>query len=133
MVVRDWTLPLDEEDLATLVESHRRFSVCREKMRNAGRDVDKVVKVFTKHLRRITTNVLPPPAQVVWAEHIARPLKADPAKPLPERAVAGMRSWPAARIAELAQTVSEIDAVLEIAENEAHHEAIYVEISRAYS
>ncbi len=133
MIVRDWTMPLDDEDRGILAEVHRRFSQCCASLRECDSDIDAAAKALAQHLGQISTRNLPPPAQVLWADRVARPLKVDPAKPLPQRALTGMRSWPAARMTELLEALTEIDEVLEEAENEADHEAIYVEISRTYS
>ena len=81
----------------------------------------------------ITLADLPPAAQPLWSDRVARPLKADAAKPLPQRAIHSFRSWPSSRVNGLQTTLAEIEAILVDIENEALHEAIYVEISRAYS
>ena len=133
MMIRDWTMPLDEEDRATLAKIHRQFSQCCAKLQAADGDVDAAVKAITSDLRKITTGHLPPAARVIWAERIARPMRAEPTKPIPQRVLAGMRSWPSARMAKLIEALAAIQAILKETEEEAQHEAIYVEISRAYS
>lgn len=129
----DWSLPLDAIDLERAVKLHQRFATCCQEMTAKGPCADTVSAAVAAHLTTTTTTELPPAARPIWQERVARPLKADPARPLPERAVAAIRSWPAARAGDLHNALIEIEALIAEAENDAHHEAIYVEISRAYS
>ena len=93
---------------------------------------DRVAEAFGRHVGSTTLATLPETAHIAWRE-IARLLKADATKPLPARAVATIAAWPAARIATLVEHVRTIHAALVQAENDALNEAIYAEISRAYS
>lgn len=132
-MVRDWTMPLDDEDRELLAETRARFEDCLAGIAATERDPFAAAAALEKHLGAVTTGLLPPPAQVLWTERIARALKSDPAKPLPQRAVSAIRSWPLSRIDDLVSVLTQIRAVLVETENEALHEAIYAEISRAYS
>ena len=92
-----------------------------------------LASALSEHLADVQAADLPLAAQVVWVDRIVRPLKADPAKPVPPRAFASIRSWPSARVAQLVATLAEIEAIVEEAFNDAEHEVIYAEISRTYS
>ena len=129
----DWTLPLDAIDLERAMQLRARFTACCSEIAANDSGVDAVAAAIAKHLSPTTSADLPPPARPIWQDRVAHLLKADPAKPLSERAVRSIRSWPSARAVELHAALSEIEAILVEAENEAHHEAIYVEISRTYS
>ena len=98
-----------------------------------GNDADALSAAMAAHLGGLDMAQLPPAAQVVWTERIARPLKADIGKPLPARAIAAIRSWPAARVSQLVEALAEIEAIVVEAYNDAEHEVIYAEISRTYS
>jgi hypothetical protein len=132
-VIRDWTMPLDEEDRALLARTRRQFAECCAEMTAALGDPDAAARAIGTHLGSVSNRVLPPAAQTIWSDRVARPLKTDAAKVLPQRAVAAIRALPARRIAELATALSEITAILVETENEALHEVIYAEISRTYS
>ena len=93
---------------------------------------DRVAAAFVHHLGGVTLAGLPEPAHFAWRD-IARLLKCDPAKSLPPRAIATIAAWPAARIATLVAHMRTVHAALCQAENDALNEAIYAEISRAYS
>jgi hypothetical protein len=133
VIVRDWTMPLDEEDRAILAGIRQRFTDCSRDLAENNNDPDAAAKAVAMHLGAITSRSLPPAAQTIWADRVARPLKSDAAKPLAERAVGAIRASPSRRIAELAAALAEIEAILVETENEALHEAIYAEISRTYS
>ncbi len=110
-----------------------RLEACRAMAAEKGNDADALASAIGEHLARLDPGELPAAAQVVWTERIARPLKADMAKPLAARAVASIRSWPSARVGQIVQALSEIEALVIDAENDAEHEVIYAEISRTYS
>lgn len=129
----DWTLPLDAIDMARAMQLRAQFTACCAEIAAGGRSVDAVAAAIARHLGPTTSADLPPPARPIWQDRVAHPLKADPAKPLPERAIGSIRSWPSARARDLHTALTEIEAMLVEAENEAHHEAIYAEISRTYS
>lgn len=129
----DWTLPLDAVDMERAIQLRAQFTACCSEIAANDRVVDAVAAAITRHLARTTSADLPPPARPIWQDRVAHPLRADPVKPLPARAIASIRSWPSARARELQSALVEIEAILVEAENEAHHEAIYVEISRTYS
>lgn len=132
-VIRDWTMPLDEEDRATLTWIRQRFTECLAGLaKNAG-DPDFAARVVADRLSQVTSASLPSAAQAVWFEKIARPLKTDPARPLTARAIAAVRASPARRIADLTAALAAIEAILVDTENEALHEAIYRDISHTYS
>lgn len=128
-----WTMPMDLEDRERLARTRQRFTDFADLIGDAGGAADAVARSFGRVLAGIALADLPPPAQLQWAERIARPLKTDAMRPIPERAVGAIRSWPSARIADLVAAVAEIETVLVDTENEALNVAIYVEISRTYS
>lgn len=129
----DWTMPMDLEDRAFLARTRQQFSDCCNEIAKQERNADTVAAAVAKHVAMTTTAVLPPSAQAIWIERVARPLRADATKALSERATGAIRSWPSARIGDLVTALTEIEAILVDTENDALHEAIYVEISRAYS
>lgn len=100
---------------------------------HAANSAEAVASAMRRHLAKITVTSLPEAAQLIWRERVARPLKANAEKPLTERAIASIRSWPSQRVAELQAAFTEIEAILEGHENELAHEVIYTEISRTYS
>ncbi len=126
-------MPLDPHDREILAGLRRQFTACTSDIGKPGCTVDSVADAIATHLAAMTTANMPPSAQPIWLERVARPLKVDAAKPLPPRSISAIRSWPAARVSELVAALVAIEAVLVDVENEALHEAIYVEISRAYS
>jgi hypothetical protein len=121
------------EALAAARALRQRFASCTSDIAQGEHKTDAVTSAIGRHLAKTTAGELPAAAELIWRERVARPLKADPTKPLPARAVAAMRSWPSARVEELVAALTEIEATLADAENEAHNEVIYAEISRAYS
>lgn len=129
----DWTLPLDRHDFEQAQALHRRFTACCGEIAETGASVDAIAAAVAAHLEATTIADLPPLARPVWIERVARALKSDPAKPLARRSIAGIRSWPLQRALNLHAALVEIQAIIVEAVNEAHHEAIYTEISRAYS
>lgn len=129
----DWTLPLDRHDFEQAQALHRQFTACCNEIAENGASVDAVAAAVASHLGATTIADLPPLARPVWIERVARALKSEPAKPLAQRSIAGIRSWPSQRVVNLHAALAEIQAIIVEALNEAHHEAIYTEISRAYS
>lgn len=129
----DWTLPLDQEDHAFLASLRQQFTTCCGEIARQSGKADTVAAAVAAHVASTTSAKLPPAARATWELKIARPLKTDVTKPLPARAVNAVRSWPSSRVAELVAALAEIEAILADFENEAMHEAIYTEISRAYS
>jgi hypothetical protein len=85
----------------------------------------------SKHLAHPTVDALPTLAQTHWRD-AARLLKVPADKPVPEKAVASIKSWPAARVSELREHVRQIHAVLEKAENGRLEDEIRDSIRRHY-
>jgi hypothetical protein len=110
-----------------------RLVACREEAAAKGNDADALASAMASHLVQMKAAELPLAAQVIWIDRVVRPLKADAAKPLPARAFAAIRSWPAMRVARLVTVLAEIEGIVIDAENDALHEVIYAEISRTYS
>ena len=129
----DWTMPLDPDDRVLLAKLRQNFATCCSEIAANGRTADAMAAALASHLAATSMADLPPAAQPIWTGRVARPLKSDAGKPLAHRAIAGIRSWPSSRVSDLATALGEIEAILVDVENEALHEAIYVEISRAYS
>ncbi len=111
----------------------KRFASCCADFAGRDADAEAVSSAMARHLGTITAASLPEAAQLVWRERVARPLKANAEKALTERSIAGIRSWPSQRVAELQTALIEIENILEGHENELAHEVIYAEISRTYS
>lgn len=109
------------------------LAACREEAAEKDNTADALSASMGSHLAALRAADLPLAAQVIWIDRVVRPLKADASKPLPVRAFAAIRSWPAARVARLVATLAEIEAIVVDAENDALHEIIYAEISRTYS
>ena len=129
----DWTMPLDPVDRERLAVLRRQFTACRNEIAKQRRNADAVASAVATHLAQTTTADLPPRAQSIWMDHVARLLKGDPAKPLQTRAIDAIRSWPSARVVAFVKALTDIEAILVDTENDALNEAIYAEISRAYS
>ena len=125
----NWQTP-EVEEARALREC---FTACLRAMAENGDGADAIAAAIVAHLATITAARLPLAAQLIWREKVARPLKADAAKPLPQRSVAAIRSWPSARIRDLRAALGDIESLLVDAENDALHEAIYADISRHYS
>ena len=129
----NWSMPMDPDDRAFLARLRQQFSTCCSDIASDSRDADKVATAVAAHIAATTTATLPPAAQPLWTDRVARPLKAEAAKPLSSRSISAIRSWPSSRVGELAMALGEIEAILVDVENEALNVAIYAEISRAYS
>ncbi len=121
------------EELAKATALRERFTTCCLTIGDTTPSADGVAGAIAQHLAETLATELPAAAQIIWHDRILRPLKADVTKPLAARAIGQLRSWPSARVAELARALTEIEAILVDHENEVHHEVIYAEISRTYS
>jgi hypothetical protein len=115
------------------VALRRRFEVVLGAFDSEAHVADAVAAALGANLTTMKAAHLPLAALTIWRDRVLRPLKADTTKPLPARAVASIRSWPASRIVDLRVALVEIHAILADAENDARNEVIYAEISRAYS
>jgi len=110
-----------------------RLAACRTTADDRSGVVDAFASAAAGHLVHINPTELPLAAQTIWTDRIARPLRADPAKPLSEQSVAALRSWPAARLQQLVQAIGEIERFVREAEIDARNEIIRATISREYS
>ncbi len=90
------------------------------------------VGAFARSLGQLRAETLPPAAQPIWRDLVTQLFKADPRKPLPETALAAMRSWPAARIRDLIDRLRRIEAILHDAENEKQNDEIRDGLQRHY-
>jgi len=110
-----------------------RFQTCLGELHVQGGTADALSAAMLRTLAAVRPAELPLAARTIWRERVARPLKADGMKPLPPKAFGLVRSWPTSRVNNLLTALSEIEALLAEAENDARNEVIYAEISRAYS
>jgi len=94
-------------------------------------EVDVVAQAIAVHLATLTVEALPPQVQPHWRD-VARLLKFPADKPIPERAIAAIRSWPAARTVELLALLQAADGILEALENERQEDEIRDSIRRHY-
>lgn len=108
-------------------------SACLAEINAAGASAEAVSGALARHLARTKPADLPEAARALWLEKIARPLKCGAGQPLTPRALAAIRSWPSARIEDLVAALGNFERLLLEAENDAHNEVFYAEISRAYS
>jgi hypothetical protein len=93
---------------------------------------DRVADLIAHHLAATRIEALPPAAQDVWRD-VVRLLKADVRRtPLQEKAIAAIRSWPAARVTELIDALRRIASALDDAENDRQNDEIRVHVARAY-
>ncbi|MBS0242806.1 MAG: hypothetical protein JSS20_11565 [Proteobacteria bacterium] len=92
---------------------------------------DSLATAFTNHLARLTVSQLPSDGQVVWRD-IARLVKFDAEKPVPEKVIAAIRSWPAQRCADLVEHIRRLHAILEKRENERLEDEIRDSIRHHY-
>jgi len=98
----------------------------------AGRaDADMVAAAVAAHLAAITVKALPAAAQPHWRD-LARLLKSPPDKPLPEKSIAAICSWPAARVDEFLTHIRQTRDILEKLENERLEDEIRDNIRRHY-
>ncbi|MGE0699897.1 MAG: hypothetical protein AB7O57_12450 [Hyphomicrobiaceae bacterium] len=74
-------------------------------------DAESLTKAFSAHLANVTTASLPPLVQPMWRD-VARLLKSSADKPIPEAAIAAVRSWPATRLGELVEHIRKASAAL---------------------
>lgn len=95
------------------------------------RDAERVAASFAQHLAPLSTGTLPAPAHGSWRE-VARLLKAPAEKPIPDKAVGAIKSWPGARIGELIAQVEALHEILEKLENERLEDEIRDSIRRHY-
>lgn len=84
-----------------------------------------------QHLGGVEVGALPPAAQVHWRD-VARLLKSPADKPIPDRAIAAIRSWPAARVTELMTHIRKLDEILDALENQRLEDEIRDSIRRHY-
>lgn len=110
------------------------LAACRKA---AGADLassaDAVVTAVMENLASLEPGELPLAAQTIWTDRVARPLRADPTKPLSERDVGGLRSWPSARLGQFLAALAEIEVIVRDEEIDARNEIIRATISREYS
>lgn len=109
-----------------------RLVACREAASGKGSLADRLASAVGEHLAAVNPDDLPETARVIWVDRIARPLKADPTKPLEARAVAAIRASPSARVTGLVEALAEIEEIVRAAEIDARNEVILAEISRSY-
>ena len=92
-----------------------------------------VALAFANHLVTIDPAKLPKAAQPQWHRLVTRLLKvASGQRPLPQRAIAGIASWPSARVAELLALVTAIEAEIARAANDRLIDETNERVSRAY-
>ncbi|MEZ5817344.1 MAG: hypothetical protein R3D44_09700 [Hyphomicrobiaceae bacterium] len=110
-----------------------RLSAC---CADAGREMssaDAMASALSRHITGLKPNELPTAARTIWADRVARPLKASAHKPLSQRSIAMVRSWPSARVEQLAAALAAIAEAVEEAEIDARNEIVRAAISREYS
>ena len=90
-----------------------------------------VAAAFALHLAPITVNALPAQVQPHWRD-VARLLKSPADRPISEKAIAAVRSWPTARVGELVAVLQAADGILEALENERQEDEIRDKIRRHY-
>lgn len=117
------------ETLGRIVE---RLAACRAAAAQAS-GVDAFATAAAEHLAQFDPGELPLAAQTIWADRVARPLRADPTQPLPEQNIAALRSWPTARLRQLVRALGEIEHIARETEIDARNEIIRATISREYS
>lgn len=94
---------------------------------------DLIAQAFAQHLAFIDPVKLPKAAQPVWATLVTKLLKASADKvPLPARAIAGIGSWPMARVGELIAAVRTIEAEIARRANDNLADETNTRVSKAY-
>jgi hypothetical protein len=111
----------------------KRLAACRKAAFGSAGSVDAFADAAAEHLADLDPGMLPLPAQTIWTDKVARPLRADPTKPLSEPDLSGLRSWPSARLKQLVRALGKIEKVVKDAEIDARNEIIRATISREYS
>jgi hypothetical protein len=94
-------------------------------------EAETIAAAFAEHLGQMTASALPASAQAHWRD-VARLLKSPAEKPVPDKAIGAIRSWPAARLTELLALTAKTDAILERLENERLEDEIRDKIRRHY-
>jgi hypothetical protein len=97
----------------------------------APTDADTVAAAFAEHLASVTTDTLPSAARSQWGQ-LTRLLKSQTGNPVPGRAIAAIKSWPAARVDALLEHIRAIHAILEKTENDRLEDEIRDKIRHAY-
>jgi len=132
-----WRMQEIKNELELLADALRRtaedLAACRKAATGPSGGVDALVSAAAKHLADLDPQALPLVAQTMWTDHVARALKADGTKPLSAHGVAGLRSWPAARLKPFVRALGEIERIVREAEIEARNEIVRATISREYS
>lgn len=103
-----------------------------EALAKAGADPDALADACAEHLPTLMAAELPA-ASRLRLEEIARLMKITLSRPPPADAIARLRAWPAARLAELAECIAALRGDIQAADIERMNDAIGREISRAYS
>jgi hypothetical protein len=111
----------------------KRLAACREAAIGQSGSVDAFAAAAVEHLADLDPSTLPLAAQTIWTDKVARPLRADPTKPLSEQDLSGLRSWPSARLKQLVRALGKIERFVKDAEIDARNEIIRATISREYS
>jgi hypothetical protein len=107
--------------------------VAAEALVKAGADPDILADALTEHLPTLIAAEEPSAAIRLRLEEIARLMKISASKPPPAEAIARLRAWPGARLAELADAIQALHADIQADDIEKMNDAIGREISRAYS
>lgn len=110
-----------------------RLAACREAAGQDAGAVDAFAAAIATHLADLDPGALPLAARTIWTDRVARPLRADPARPLSAQSIGALRSWPAARLAPFVQALGEIEQIVREAEIDARNEIVRATISREYS
>ncbi|MGD9805049.1 MAG: hypothetical protein AB7E81_22385 [Hyphomicrobiaceae bacterium] len=111
----------------------KRFAACRKAAGRRSDSVDAFASAAATQLVDLDPGQLPVAAHTIWTDKVARPLKADAAKPLSPPNIAALRSWPAARLRQLIRALAEIEQIVRETEIDARNEIVRATISREYS
>jgi len=90
-----------------------------------------VATCFHEHISALSRADLPPSAQDAW-NHVTRLLRTPADKPIPDKAVLAIRSWPQSRANDLTTHIRHLRAALEKVENDRLEDEIRDKIRRHY-
>ena len=107
------------------------FTALLDELGNVEPDAALVGDACARHLTVVRSSDLPPDAQLLWRE-VAKLLKGSPEQFMPAKSFGTIKSWPAARVAQLLAQFREIQTIIDRCENERLEDEIRDKIRRHY-
>jgi hypothetical protein len=98
---------------------------------DSDHSAERIAACFHEHISTLPQADLPPSAQDAW-NHVTHLLRTPADKPIPDKAVLAIRSWPQSRVNELMTHIRHLRAALEKVENDRLEDEIRDTIRRHY-